>query len=387
MKDRYGIQRMIATGGMGEVYEVIDAQTGKRRALKTANARYANDKNIIERMVREAHTLAKIESEYLVKVYDAGEDDGQFFMVMELIEGVTLKQLAAERALPLGVTLSVGGKIALGLHVVHRLGHVHRDMKPDNVMIVENVGADEHGAKIIDLGIAKMANTTTTSEGVTLGTVSYMAPEQIRGERVDCRADIYGLGVIMYEMIAGVHPLERNSRPASRDEWRERALRMEPDPLHTVVANLHPAISNLVTRAIAKLPEQRFASAAEFAKQLHALTEMLRASGQLGALPRTERVQRLCQRPRRLREQPHSHGRRHAVSTRAPNGQAVRPGRAHSDRRDCASRPIRGNRRRRSLPCAVCLRSQRNGARPGVAPDSHGATTCGRRLRLSLSAA
>lgn len=281
---RYGVLRVIAAGGMAEVYEVIDKTNGELRALKTPISRYAGDTKIVERMVREAKALSKLDDENLVKVYDAGADEGQFFMVMALLDGPSLKHLSEGRRLPLGAALSLTRQLATGLSVLHALGHVHRDIKPDNFIVLERPKAAEHTGKLIDLGVAKFADASTTSEGITFGTVSYMAPEQILGERVDARADVYALGLVMYELLAGVHPLIRKGRPASRDEWVERQLVVVPDPLADVVPGVPPAVSNLVMRACAKRREQRFADALELAKQIRALELTLKETGQLGAL-------------------------------------------------------------------------------------------------------
>lgn len=281
---RYGVLRVIASGGMAEVYEVVDKTNGELRALKTPIGRYAGDTKIVERMVREAKALAKLDDENLVKVYDAGADEGQFFMVMALLDGPSLKHLSEGRKLPLGAALSLTRQLATGLSVLHALGHVHRDIKPDNFIVLERPKAAEHTGKLIDLGVAKFADASTTSEGITFGTVSYMAPEQILGERVDARADVYALGLVMYELLAGVHPLIRKGRPASRDEWVERQLVVVPDPLADVVPSVPPAVSNLVMRACAKRRDQRFADALELAKQICALELTLKQTGQLGAV-------------------------------------------------------------------------------------------------------
>ncbi|MBL8741476.1 MAG: protein kinase, partial [Myxococcales bacterium] len=269
-------------------------------------------------MVREARALGGISDKNLVKVHDAGVYEDQFFMVMELLEGVTLKDLAGGGALPLGVVLTLTQQLAWALHVLHQLGHVHRDVKPDNCMVIEAPGEPVHRLILIDLGVTKFADATTTSEGIALGTITYMAPEQVMGERVDARADIYAMGLIMYELIAGVHALARKSRPVSRTEWMERQRKLVPDPLDQVVKNLNPAVSNLVMRCIAKDPAQRFSSAAELATQLTQLIAMLRHTGQLGA----ERVQPFERRPPETGES----GPQPIARVRPPNTDTPGPG-------------------------------------------------------------
>jgi len=280
---RYRVVRVIATGGMAEVYEVIDEQAGGRWALKTPNATYAHSRRIVARMVREAQALAKMDDPNLVKVHDAGEHEGQFFMVMAYLDGVTLSALAKDRPLPLGVILSLVRQVALALHILHVFRHVHRDIKPDNIIVLVNEGGAFHLAVLIDLGIAKIADISTTNEGGSFGTPTYMAPEQALGQGVDARADIYSLSLILYELVAGCHPHTIKSRPASKQEWIRRQIYHDPDPLSLVVPGLHPSLSNLVLRGMAKVAAQRFASAADLVEHIDQVVQALRVAGQLGA--------------------------------------------------------------------------------------------------------
>ena len=235
-------------------------------------------------MVREAKSLSMINDPSLVRVFDAGEHDGHFFMVMEYIDGCPLKTLAEERALPLGVVLSLIRQVCLAVHVLHQLGHVHRDIKPDNIMILENADGAWHLAKLIDLGIAKIADFSTTSGGLPMGTVNYMAPEQICGDKVDARTDIFPIGLILYELIARCHPHEINSRPASRGEWAQRQLNYKPAPLIEIIPTIHPSVSEMVERAMAKKAEDRFKSAAELAETIDRVRLEVGARGELGAM-------------------------------------------------------------------------------------------------------
>ncbi len=280
---RYGVLRVIASGGMAEVYEAIDQRNGELRAVKTPNLRYADNEAIVRRMVREAQALATLNDPNLVKVYDAGVDEtGQFFMVMELVDGLTLRDFSRGRDIPLGVVLSLVRQLARGVSVVHATGTVHRDLKPDNCFVIEQPGKPEFGFKLFDMGVAKFKDSTTTSEGHTFGTVTYMAPEQVVGDKVDQRADIYAIGLMMYELLAGKHPMTLRDPPSSVQEWAQRQVTFEPEPIERVVKGLHPAVSNIVARAIAKKPAQRFKTSTELHEQLRAASKTLQSMGQLG---------------------------------------------------------------------------------------------------------
>lgn len=279
---RYGVMRELASGGMAEVYEVVDSQIGELRALKTTNARYTDSPKIVDRMILEFKALRKMSHPNLVRVYDAGIDEGQPYYVMELLSGHALTDLANGRCLSPGVALSVIRQVAEGVHALHEMGTVHRDLKPDNIFVLEAADSGEHGCKVLDLGVAKHADSSTTSSNIALGTVTYMAPEQTVGQRVDARTDVYALALILYELLAGIHPLQGRSWPRSAQEWAQRQREMEPPSLADLDIGVHPVLSNLVQRAMAKKPAQRFGSAAELANQIRAATVMLRELGQLG---------------------------------------------------------------------------------------------------------
>ena len=281
---RFAVLRPLAAGGMAEVYEALDTQTGELVALKTPNQRYADDPKIVDRMIREARALAVMPHPSLVHVIEAGSDDGQFYFAMELLDGQTLKELRASQEVPLGVALSIVKQLASGLHGLHKARMIHRDMKPDNVMVMEDVGKPEHAVKIFDLGIAKFLDASTTSQGLTLGTVSYMAPEQAFGGKVDLRCDIYALGLMLYELIAQVHPLCIDSRPQSAQEWATRQRDLEPPRLDVYMPGTHPLVSNLVAKAIAKSPAQRWPSAKELAIQIEAVIATLTGLGKIDSL-------------------------------------------------------------------------------------------------------
>ncbi len=281
---RYLVEREMAAGGMAVVYQVRDLETGSRRALKTLNDKYARHSKIVERLVREFRSLQEIEHPGLVRVFDAGVEDGRFFYVMELLDGLTLKDIKRARRLPIGAVLSLMEQVCNGVHALHKASVVHRDLKPDNIFVLEAEGEPEHVTKILDLGVAKHTGLVTTSSGTTLGTVTYMSPEQTRGQVVDARADVYAICLMMFELLAGFHAMEGKSSPKTPEEWAERQRERVPESLIDLGLPVHPFVANLVQRGLQKEPVQRFASAADLAEQIRAARMILGGVGQLGSL-------------------------------------------------------------------------------------------------------
>lgn len=282
VRDVYRVEHVIAAGGMAEVYLAVDTRTGDRRALKTLNDRYAEDPKIMDRLVREFDVLRKKPDPSLVQVFECGVARDRFFYVMEYLDGFTLRELMVGRRMPLGVALSLTKQLAIGLHLLHRVGIVHRDVKPDNLIVLEAPGSPEHHAKLIDLGIAKQPEIRTTSGTAALGTVAYMAPEQTQGERVDGRADVYAVCLILYEMLAKVHAMAGESAPKGDREWIQRQREREAIPLSSLGIGVDPIVSNIVQRGLAKHPAQRFDSAADLAMQLQSAMNVLEERGDLG---------------------------------------------------------------------------------------------------------
>ncbi len=272
--DRYTIEALIGQGGMGSVYRAYDPRLGRRVALKVISEGSASaDANA--RLVREARAAAAIDHPNAVAIFDVGELDGAPYIVMELIEGRTLRPAEGDAALPIPTRVAQLSGVARALGAAHRRGLVHRDIKPENVMV-----RDDGMVKVLDFGIARRTggtvdprNTarapalpTLTVEGVMLGTPVYMAPEQIRGVELDGRADQFAWGVVAYELLAGELP------------WRgEDALAVMAstltDPADGATlerAGVSSAVARVVLRALEKSPEDRFASMDELQKALEA---------------------------------------------------------------------------------------------------------------------
>jgi hypothetical protein len=261
--DRYELHERIGGGGMADVFRAHDRTLDRDVALKLMRPAFANDAEFLERFRREADALASIEHPNIVRVFDFGSSADGPFMVMELVGGGTLRQLMRERGrLDQYDAARIGAGIADGLEAAHLRGVLHRDLKPDNVLL------DAEGTpKIADFGIARIAAATAiTRTGEVLGTPQYLAPEQMTGEVVDERADVYGLGVILYEMLTGTQP----TGGTTPSEIISRRLRADPRPPAKLAA-MRPEMNAIVLRALARDPERRFARAAALRDSLRTI--------------------------------------------------------------------------------------------------------------------
>jgi serine/threonine-protein kinase len=262
---RYRLKRLIAKGGMAEVWEAVDDILGRPVAVKILHPHLAADESFRERFRREAIAAARLAHPSVVATYDAGTDGEITFIVMELVDGKTLRQILNEVGpLPPGRVVHIGAQVADALHYAHKSGVVHRDVKPANILI-----CPDGRVKVADFGIAKAVEESEpdrpgpadalTSTGSIVGTAQYLSPEQVDGRAVDGRTDVYALGVVLYEMVCGRPPF-------SGDTDMAVALK------HVTAAPLAPSqvrggiprpLEEVVLRAMAKAPEARYGSAAE----------------------------------------------------------------------------------------------------------------------------
>jgi serine/threonine protein kinase len=261
---RYEVDGLIASGGMGDVYRARDTRLHRTVALKVLATSVLSDPERLARFTQEARTTALINHPNIVAVYDVGSEDGLPFVVSELLRGETLRARLKGGAMPVPVAVSHAAEIAQGLIAAHHLGVVHRDLKPENVFVTE----DGH-LKILDFGLAKCRNETlglpddgskSTQPGTILGTVGYMSPEQVRGGTIDERADIFSLGVMLYEMIAGQTPFERET-PI---ETLYAILKDEPAAL-APREELTEDLAHVIRHCLEKNPNARFQSARDLA--------------------------------------------------------------------------------------------------------------------------
>jgi serine/threonine-protein kinase len=267
---QFVIRRRLGAGGMGAVYLADQPSMGRQAVIKVLHPQLAIDKGTTERFHLEARAASQLNHPHIVTVFNHGAmDDGTLFLAMEHLEGEDLQQrLARKGALPVETAVAIGRQIALALAEAHSRGVVHRDLKPSNVMLVQRVGQEGDFVKVLDFGIAKMAGTQVTSEGLLCGTPRYMSPEQLNGVAVDGRADLYALGIVLYEVLAGRTPFE------SREVlgYVEQHVKKPPPPMAEVAGRrarkIPAALEALVMRLLAKEPGQRPASAVAVADEL-----------------------------------------------------------------------------------------------------------------------
>jgi serine/threonine protein kinase len=272
---RYRIDHLIASGGVGDVYRARDSRLGRPVALKLLKPGIPMDANRLARFAREARTTAQLNHPNIVGIYDVGSHDGQPYVVSELLHGETLRARMEKGPLPVRRAVDHAVDIAQGLIAAHEVGIVHRDLKPENIFVT-----DDEGLKILDFGLAKCRKETlglpqqnsskSTEPGTILGSVGYMSPEQARGGVTDERSDIFSLGVILHEMIAGVAPF----RGDSAIETLHAILKDNPPRLPRR-DGISAELKHVVGHCLEKEPSARFQSA----KDLVFVLEELRLRG------------------------------------------------------------------------------------------------------------
>ncbi|NYV78473.1 protein kinase, partial [Streptomyces sp. UH6] len=204
---RYRVDARIAVGGMATVYRALDTRLDRVLALKVMHPSLAQDAGFVERFIREAKSVARLAHPNVVQVFDQGTDGGYVYLAMEYVAGCTLRDVLRERgALQPRAALDILEPVLAALGAAHRAGFVHRDMKPENVLI-----GDDGRVKVADFGLVRAVDTVTDSSGSVLGTVSYLAPEQIERGTVDPRVDVYACGIVLHEMLTGAKPHQGDS--------------------------------------------------------------------------------------------------------------------------------------------------------------------------------
>ncbi|MEA2329530.1 MAG: eukaryotic-like serine/threonine-protein kinase, partial [Thermoanaerobaculia bacterium] len=278
----YEIVAPLGSGGMGEVWKARDTRLDRIVAIKVLPAALTDDAHFRSRFEREARTISQLNHPHICTLHDVGEADGISYLVMELVDGQSLADYIGRGPLPMSEVLLYGSQIADALDRAHRAGIVHRDLKPGNVMITKG------GVKLLDFGLAKIAATTNSSpdestmvhqepltgEGMVVGTVQYMAPEQLAGDAVDARSDIFALGAVLYEMATG----KRAFIGSNRTSLIASIMASAPPPMTQLQPLTPAAFEHVVAKCLVKDPDRRWQSAYDIAEELRWI-----AAGQSGA--------------------------------------------------------------------------------------------------------
>ena len=298
----YKILSPLGAGGMGEVYRARDTRLGREVAIKVLPARFAEDADMKQRFEREAKAISQLSHPHICALYDVGNQAGVEYLVMEYLEGETLADRLVNGPLPLNQMLRYGAEIADALDKAHRQGIVHRDLKPGNVMLTKT------GVKLLDFGLAKAigpeipmsdltsnstaaARSNLTQEGTILGTLSYIAPEQLEGKEAGARTDIFALGATLYEMATGRKAFSGSSRAS----LISAILRDEPAPISSIQPLTPHALDRAVRKCLAKDPEGRWQSAADLESELKWIAEAASGAGMIvPGISRDTRRERLA---------------------------------------------------------------------------------------------
>ena len=294
----YEITSPIGAGGMGEVYKARDTRLDRTVAIKVLPQTAAADADLRARFEREAKTIAALNHPHICTLHDVGDHDGSMFLVMELVAGETLAARLHKGPLPLEQAIAAATEIADALAAAHRQGVIHRDLKPGNVMLTKA------GAKLLDFGLAKLkspasvlapdmttalaAQGPATAAGTLLGTVPYMAPEQLEGKEADARTDIFSFGAMLYEMITGKRAFEGESQASVIAAILER----DPAPISSLQPLAPPALDLVVRQCLAKSPDDRPDTAHDVASNLRWTRGTGSGVGQSAAQPRRRRDRR-----------------------------------------------------------------------------------------------
>jgi serine/threonine protein kinase/dipeptidyl aminopeptidase/acylaminoacyl peptidase len=274
----YEVVSAIGAGGMGEVYRAKDTRLDRTVAIKVLPSHLSADPERKQRFDREARTISSLNHPHICTLHDIGHQDGVDYLVMEYVEGESLAQRLEKGPLTTELVLRYGIQIAEALHKAHRQGIVHRDLKPGNIMLTKS------GTKLLDFGLAKYQEAKAptpgqsqmetkydplTEEGVVLGTVQYMAPEQLEGKETDSRTDIFALGEVLYEMATG----QRTFKGTSKAQVMAAILTSEPPPISTVQPLAPPPLDHVVKECLAKDPDDRWQSAHDVGSELKWIAE------------------------------------------------------------------------------------------------------------------
>ena len=285
--DRYEVGRLLGAGGMAEVFEGRDRLLARRVAIKVLQAQFVRDPSFLIRFKREAQAAASLSHPNIVGVYDTGSEDGTHFIVMEYVDGRTLKDvIRAEGPLYPERAAEICADVCSALAAAHARGLIHRDIKPGNVMLTP-----EGKVKVMDFGIARATTSETiTQTAAVVGTAQYISPEQAQGQTVDYRSDLYSVGCCLYEMLTGTVPFTGATPVAIA----YRHVREDPTPPRQLNPDVPPPLEAICLKAMAKLPDNRYQTAAELHDDLERFrtgqpvlaTPLMDAAATTQAIPR-----------------------------------------------------------------------------------------------------
>lgn len=276
--NHYRILQQLGMGGMGEVYLAEDTQLGRKVALKFLPADLVADEHAKKRLLREAQAAAKLDHENICSIYEVGEEDGRTFIVMQYVEGQTLASRIQREPMELKESLDIAVQVADALVEAHSHGIIHRDVKPKNIMLTAR-----NQAKVMDFGLAKAVKERSaleseaetqsllTEPGAIVGTVPYMSPEQVRGESLDARSDIFSFGAVLYEIVSGHQPFASQSPAATFSS----ILTRDPPPLARYSRETPPELERIVAKALRKDREERYQTVKDMALDLKELKQRL----------------------------------------------------------------------------------------------------------------
>src|SRR5215510_343416 len=285
----YRIESLIGVGGMGEVYLARDERLGRKAAVKLLTNSLTTDDTQLSRFKNEARTASALNHPNILTVYEIGAEGNVQFIATEFIEGITLRAALASGKMSAHKTLEIAVEVASALAAAHDAGVVHRDIKPENIML-----RPDGYVKVLDFGIAKLAEQLPASDyhrvettallqtrpGLVLGTAHYMSPEQARGQKVDARSDIWSLGVVLYEMLAGNPPF-RGETPS---DCIAAILTAEPAPLSSVSPDVPAKLESILQRALRKNTDERYQTSKEMLIELRNLKAKLEAGSSLSQI-------------------------------------------------------------------------------------------------------
>ncbi len=263
LQNRYHLDAELGRGGMGVVYRARDTLLDREVAVKVLSTTTLGSEGRA-RLLREARAAAQLDHPNIVAVYDAGESDGSPFIVMQLVKGRSLHE---RRPQSINEIVSIAGQVCAALELAHARGIIHRDLKPENILI-----AADGTVKLMDFGLARSTTSRISTEGVIVGTVFYLAPEQALGQAIDGRADLYALGVVLYELVTGRLPFTADEPLAVITQH----LHAPVAPPRDLRADLPPALDALIVQLLSKQPENRPASASEVRRVLEILENLAR---------------------------------------------------------------------------------------------------------------